>query len=145
MQARHPIIEWAPSLETGDARVDGQHQTIVRMFNEFQTAEAENRESEVLGDLMVRLLEYVAVHFATEEGLMDRFDYPESERGPHVEQHAALTARARELVLAHRNDDEGTSAALSAILADWLVEHFQVYDRRLVEHVRDARSETLGA
>jgi len=128
-------IEWDGSLETGFEAVDSQHQTIIRLFNQFEACLDDGREASVVEALIVGLCEYVAIHFADEEELMQRFGYPEAAAADHIAEHRSLAQRTRELALVHRaGEDSGRS--LATLLREWLIDHIMRVDRRLIGHVR---------
>lgn len=130
-------MEWDASLETGNAAVDEQHRELVGLFNELEDTERDDGPAEVRRALD-DLTEYVAVHFEMEEQLMRSLAYPPEAFGEHVREHRDLTARTRELVLAHRTGELDSVAPITELLRDWLCDHIEKLDRRLAERANRA-------
>lgn len=126
-------IRWDPSFETGDALVDEQHRAIHALFADLQSAE--DRPDEVMR-VLDRLTEYVSMHFATEEDLMERERYPRELIDAHVVEHRNLTDATREKVLAFRAGTLGGIGPLVEFLRQWLANHVHERDRDLVEYCR---------
>ena len=67
------MAEWDETLETGDPLVDQQHRRIYQIFYELEAAD--DTPGEIMHALD-QLTVHVAVHFATEEDLMRREQFP---------------------------------------------------------------------
>jgi hemerythrin len=133
------MIAWDPSLATGDAMIDAQHQELYRIVNDLHEActggVAQDRVDQVLDEL----LGYTIKHFGAEEGLMRRFQYPEAELKAHFAQHDDLKARVGEL-LEQRNRGELTNAMpVVGLVHDWLGTHINHTDRKLAQWVTKAK------
>jgi hemerythrin len=128
-------MEWDASLETGDDRIDGQHQKLLALFNELEHSGGRHDSAEVQS-VLERLIDYVSVHFTMEEDLMRRLEYPAEDAGRHVQEHRMLTKRTRDMVLDFRTGALSTVGPLVIFLRQWLTCHVDQEDRRLVEHVQ---------
>ncbi|MGB4948103.1 MAG: hemerythrin domain-containing protein, partial [Candidatus Competibacter denitrificans] len=64
------FIEWSDALSVGVEEVDQQHKGLAQMVNELNGAIHGGWGKETRDDIIVKLLEYTRVHFATEESLM---------------------------------------------------------------------------
>jgi len=129
-------IAWDSSLETGDARIDEQHRAMHDLLNEL--ASATDSASEVMS-VLERLLDHAVLHFAEEEDLMYREEYPPDLCARHIAQHRELTESARQKVLEFRNGSLAGIGPLAEFLHEWVGTHVNEHDRRLVEHVRARR------
>lgn len=129
-------LEWDASLETGDATVDSQHRTLLGMFNELRDAAVSGRDGTIVREILERLTDYVATHFAAEQDLMIREAYPPDEVMAHVAEHTKLTARTREMVLEYHDGKMTTVLPLAEFLSTWLGTHIRQVDRKLIDHVR---------
>jgi hemerythrin-like metal-binding protein len=112
--------------------VDAQHRELMSLFNRLEQAEADGpAEVQVaLGNLT----EYTAVHFAMEEDLMRREEFPPARVAEHVEEHRRLTAEVRDRVLAYRAGELTSVKPIADFLHEWLRHHVAEMDRLLVEH-----------
>jgi hemerythrin-like metal-binding protein len=132
-------INWDASLETGDAAVDHQHRTIHNLFNQLERSAGHTDEVMRILDF---LTEHVLVHFATEEELMLREEFPPALATAHIAEHRTLTQGVRDQVLAFRCGRLTSTKPLIGFLREWLVTHVHACDRQLVEHVQ-ARGVTV--
>jgi hemerythrin len=128
-----PPIPWDARLETGDLVVDQQHRAIHSLFNELESG-VDSQANVVRG--LDFLTEHVLVHFATEEDLMARENYPAGLAASHVEQHRQLTEQVRDRVLAYREGRLVDSALIVEFLREWLTKHVHECDQQLVDFVR---------
>jgi hemerythrin len=126
-------IEWDQSLETGDPVVDLQHRAIHDIFNRLY--DAKDDSSQILGTLDF-LTQHVIVHFATEEDLMPREEFPVHLTEVHVAEHRQLTEGVRMRVLEYRQGSLDSTAPILELLHKWLISHVNDCDRVLVEHIR---------
>lgn len=138
-------VEWDGSLETGHASVDEQHRELFAIFNEIVDATGSSAcDGGNIDELLVRLSDYVSTHFSAEEDLMEFYGYPAELRDEHHRQHADLTSRTRELVLAHRTGGSDTVLPLLALLQEWLAGHIMGTDSLLVAHIHQVRDDDRG-
>lgn len=127
-------IDWDPTLETGDSLVDNQHRAIHELFNDLESAEG--GRSDGIMSVLERLLDHALMHFATEEELMRRTQYPADLIEEHVALHRALTEATRQNVLDFRSGKLDDAGPLVEFLREWIVVHVHECDRALIEHVR---------
>jgi len=137
-------MEWDASLETGFGTIDRQHCEIVATFNELADAYDGEHDPALVGDVLVRLSEYVSTHFAEEEALMVRCSFPENLASAHRRDHLEMAERTRAMVIAHRSGERTQVTALAEWLQEWLVRHVLAIDRLLANHVRASAPENTG-
>ncbi len=116
-----PLFPWREEYETGIAEIDRQHRQLVRILEDLHTAMSQNKGREVLGNTLRHLAVYTATHFRTEEGLMQRENFPGL--ADHQRKHRKLMA---EITNVQNNWDSGklsiTPETLS-FLWRWLQNH----------------------
>lgn len=125
-------ITWDRSLETGDPVVDHQHRAIHDLFNNLEAVA--NNDAEIMRALDF-LTEHVMVHFATEEDLMLREEFPKTLTEAHILEHRRLNDAVRDQVLAYRSGQLDSVEPIIAFLREWLVTHVRDCDRQLVDHI----------
>ncbi len=123
-----PFAEWSKEFSVGVEEIDGDHRRLLELLNQLHDAASSGDGSEVLGRVLDGLMLYVGYHFAHEEALFLRTNYPGYER--HRRQHQALTITVKEI----RDDFQlGGSDALPRqvleFLKNWLYEHIMGSDR----------------
>ncbi len=122
-------IEWLERYILGDAEIDAQHQTLFALVNELLAA----TEKSHVTDAVANLFKHTRDHFAHEEAVMRRMNYPGLRT--HVEQHNTLLSKlgnASELIANY----SFTMANLESFLSAWLLNHMESLDAPLVGHCR---------
>lgn len=126
-------FSWEHSMTTGVARIDVQHQELIRKVNGLMDAMRAGKGKDEVEKLLGFLAEYALKHFADEEAEMDRAKCP-----------AAMTNR-----LAHRQfvrkfnqlrdqiKMQGVTPtiilAVQKDLVDWVATHIRGVDTKLAE------------
>ena len=123
-----PIITWSDNLSVGIVSIDDQHKEIVRLINDLFDAMKEGKGSGALGGILDDLAGYTVKHFAYEEALFNKHDYPA--RDEHKASHDALVKQVLDL-------KEGLEAGKATItkevmdfLKDWLSTHICGEDKK---------------
>ena len=80
--------------ELGDALIDAHHHTFFDMVRDLTTMEEKGGEAD-LTDLVGFLEDYVDMHFAAEEALMARVNFPQAE--DHATVHRSFASRVSEV------------------------------------------------
>ena len=124
-------IEWDASLETGNPKIDEQHQALIEAFNQLQAAIERGRAREEVSRTLMFLTNYTVAHFRMEEELMDRGAYPDA--GRHKRLHHGLVVSLSELMKHYAQGAASLTVNTMQFLEGWLVEHIQGEDRRLAE------------
>lgn len=86
-----PKLEWLESFELRVPEIDGDHRTMLDLMKAVQTAAAtQNRQR--TEHYLDRLIAFSECHFAQENVLLKRWNYPDAEL--HAQYHAGLLERA---------------------------------------------------
>ncbi len=127
------FIEWNDSLGVGVPTLDRQHQKLIGLLNGLHEAMRAGQGHAVLDQTIGELATYTQTHFATEESLMARHDYPEA--AAHKAEHAALIDQVAEYRRKVEEGQLGVSTELIAFLKDWLQNHILGTDKRYGPHL----------
>lgn len=134
------FINWQDSYSVGVEVIDSDHKLLMSLLNQLHEAVELGQSEDVLGSVLNVLVEYVETHFAREEALMQKANYPDLAQ--HRVEHAKLAQAVRDR--RERYQAEG-AAALDAELLDflrkWLSDHILGSDMRIKPFVRNM---TLG-
>ena len=128
------IAQWDESFKTGDGVVDTQHQELFGMVNDLHNAIVANKGREILGPTFDKLAKLTIEHFETEEGLMERIDYPSLTA--HRQKHQVLTAEVKDLANKFKTGQMVMSITLSNFLAKWLRHHIKEDDVALIKFAK---------
>jgi len=129
--------KWTPSLAVGVPAIDEQHQELFARVGRLIEAMKASDPAEV-GRLMDFLGEYVVEHFRMEEGLMQRYGYPDFQL--HKAAHDRFIQDYGEL--RHKFDIKGAKSFVTlqakSWLGDWLVAHVSGTDMSLARWLQRA-------
>ncbi len=121
-------IEWRDEFSVGVEEIDAQHRQLIGLINELADAKGADGASDLVSDILSRLVDYVAYHFGNEEKYMVRFDY--EDLVPHRQEHRAFIRKVQDLRRGYLEDRETLSDDLSAFLMEWLETHILGTDRK---------------
>jgi hemerythrin-like metal-binding protein len=124
---------WKDEYSVENSAVDGDHQTFFALAAELTDV---NMTPPQIDDVLARLEQYAAGHFAREEALMAAIRYPGLER--HVEAHRHFVAWLASETERYRNAAESRGKIgeeICAFVDNWLVQHILEEDMRYRDYI----------
>ena len=125
-------LHWSSDLDTGIDVIDKQHRRIVDYLNELNSAN-DVGDPEATKHVLNELVDYTLTHFAFEEELQERAEYPFLKA--HKRVHEIFTRRVTEFLKRAEAGEDVTTQLLST-LKIWLVNHIKGDDADYVECVK---------
>ena len=86
------LIKQEDNLKLDIPEIDSQHETLISLINLLHETMLQGADKASLDGLLSQLLEHTQTHFAYEEGLMSRYNYPGYEA--HKSEHERLMWRS---------------------------------------------------
>ena len=124
------IINWSKRYELGIKEIDDQHHNLVNIINKLFDSYNQEAELEIIIDIIDELLAYADIHFGTEEGYFDKFQFEGA--AEHRAEHRRFKERINSLKnKLEINKSEVIEDALN-ILGEWFSDHEEQYDRKYV-------------
>jgi diguanylate cyclase (GGDEF)-like protein/hemerythrin-like metal-binding protein/PAS domain S-box-containing protein len=111
---------------TGVKIIDEQHRQMVQAVNDLNRIIGEGGDDAELQKLLSELLAFTSAHFATEEMLMAKYDYPGVEE--HQKQHVGLLSDLQAIA---GQFNPGVELEILQSIKDWLMGHIQQADKPL--------------
>ena len=128
------LFEWDDNFLVGHTEIDAQHKRLFQLADELHAAMAAGKGKQVLSQTLASLISYTKVHFASEERLMQRYNY--AEYPAHKAEHDKLTAQ----VVDFQNDFNAGRSVLSIdlmqFLKNWLAHHIGKTDQKVATHIK---------
>ncbi len=122
------LMKWTPeNYATEVAIFDKQHQEIFTRVNALNDAVSEG-ERQNIGNCLDRLIEFVIVHFQSEEHLMQEKGYAGLDE--HRQVHANLVNTCADLQEKFHANEVEIETSTMAFIKDWLDHHIPVIDRQ---------------
>ena len=136
------FVPWKNVYSIGIQVVDEQHKHLLKLTNDLYRACSEDG-----GDVIVdrfkataqAAVEYVEVHFSTEEKLMERTNYPDM--AAHVLEHKNFVHQVLENVRDFENGKHYAPNAFVRFLKDWILEHIALVDKKFGSYLVQMRKE----
>ncbi len=127
------LVEWSDdAMAIGIAPIDKQHRYLVDTLWLANDKLSRTDDDILLGKIIKEMLAYAIMHFETEEGLMQRYDYaggdPKNARD-HIAQHREFSHR---MTAFYDQLHEGRHVARTDVmmfLNDWLQNHLLGVDQ----------------
>jgi hemerythrin-like metal-binding protein len=119
-------MPYTAALSVKVAKFDEEHKKLIGYVDALGAAMKEGKGKEVIGKVLVDLVNYTKTHFKNEEAEMQKYNYPGY--AEQKQQHTLFVAKAEEL---KKNYDSGnTMVSVQAItfLNTWIVNHIQKID-----------------
>ncbi|MGQ9605613.1 MAG: bacteriohemerythrin [Thermogutta sp.] len=131
-------LSWEQSMTTGVARIDVQHQELIRKVNGLMDAMRNGKGKDEVEKLLGFLAEYTLKHFADEEAEMDRAKCSAAmtNRLAH-QQFVRKFNQLREQIKA-QGVTPTIILAVQKDLVDWVATHIRGVDTRLAACVKTA-------
>lgn len=129
------LFPWTKELSLGLPEIDKQHKRLVALVNELHAAMKLKKGSVTSGKVLDELVRYTETHFAFEEELFDKYEYPD--RAAHKKQHADLVRQVNDFKNEFKSGRAGLSMDLMHFLTDWLKGHIMKTDKAYAPFLRD--------
>lgn len=126
LSARH-YVEWKDGYSVGIDSIDKQHQKLLNLINQLQTAVDYSTGEQYEREALDELVDYTKTHFSYEEGLMEQNDYPDFE--PHKAMHEKMIKKVEEVLAEYEQDHDTAMSNAVEFLKDWLINHINGTDK----------------
>lgn len=127
MSAANCVFRWADCYKVNVALLDQQHQKLFDVMNELEKALRVGKGHTVIDTILNELLTYVALHFAAEESLMERYGFPGL--STHRTEHDMFRQKLLTFLEQHRAAKSGVPVELLLFLQNWFKHHLLKTDK----------------
>lgn len=122
------LIAWNKELSVHVAEMDRQHRRLIDLVNDLNDAIIRQKKREVIGGTLEVLLRYTEVHFAEEEKLFVRYEYPDE--AAQKNEHKKFVDKVAKLKRQHDDGSTVLGVAVTDFLSDWLKKHIMLEDKK---------------
>lgn len=128
------MTRWLSDYAIGVQEVDAEHQGLFSLAEKLHRGILLQQDQQIVGPLLLDLIDYTCCHFAHEEQLMQRIGYPHY--ADHCLQHQDLQSRAVAMQERYSAGETGMAIELLQFVVDWLKCHTMTSDRRIGSYMR---------
>jgi hemerythrin len=137
------IVKWSPTYSIGIRLVDEQHQGLIKLTNELFVSCLQGGEIANAHFLKAirETVQYVQYHFATEEAIQKRVNYPGYPA--HKKEHESFV---REVLLSVSEFNSGKKFLpnkFAKYLRDWVLAHIAVSDKKLGMYILSLKENSV--
>lgn len=128
-------VEWQDAYCIDVDEIDVQHRKLLSIVNEFfDVATGHPADYPIkVGRCLKKLADYTHYHFASEEMLMEQYQFPNIQQ--HKEEHANFIMQLSAKVPQIAKGNQAMGQELYQFLLDWIVNHIAHSDRLWADHV----------
>ncbi len=122
------MIAWDKKYELGIPVVDSQHMILVTLLGRLEEMQSRPAASpRDIAEILKHLVDYIRVHFADEEKLLERFHYGDFEK--HRDQHRKFIEFVESFQKRFEGGETEIARPIYDFLKDWLLHHIAGSDR----------------
>jgi hemerythrin len=135
-QGKVEHVKWSNSYSLGIKVIDDQHKGLLEFVNELYNHATGNEADERMYFSMVihQAVDYIKVHFASEEKILTATKYPGYKE--HKKCHDDFTLTVIKSVKDFEAGKRLVLITFSRFLRDWILSHIAVVDRKYAEYFR---------
>lgn len=125
-----PLLNWDDSFSVNISLIDRQHKKLFELANDYHDAFNSGKSEISLKLLLDGLVNYVSVHFGTEERYFAEFGYEDIEA--HKREHKILILKVKDLVAKWQSRRNPNEEEISDFLLVWLKRHIFETDHKYI-------------
>jgi hemerythrin len=126
-------FEWDESIALNIPVIDEQHKELIGWIANLDAAVRKGEGAQAIGDVLLKLVSYVCLHFDEEERLLLTCNYPDF--AAHRNEHDVFVKRLQE-IQEHFQDGEELSRNTLEFMSDWIISHIRGTDQQYVQFLR---------
>lgn len=123
------LLTWQPEFSVGVESVDFEHREMIDLINKLYEEMEAKKDADSIERFLGDIHATISAHFALEERVMRRANYPEYEA--HKDDHEDLLDQIRDLMDIFVVSPEKGVLVLQKQMSAWFESHFSTFDARL--------------
>ena len=134
------LVLWSPSFSVGVKIVDDQHKGLFDLVNEMfnHVIGDEVAERAYFQKVIQEAIEYIKIHFATEEKIMIATKFPGYTE--HKKAHDSFVLAVFDNIKDYEAGKKFTLATFTRFLKEWILTHIAVMDKGYFEYFKKIAS-----
>lgn len=128
------LFLWKRSYEIRIPEIDSQHRRLVAIINELSDAMMVRQGYRRVPHVLEELVDYIQLHFSTEENLMHKINYPGLDE--HSQEHLDITDKVLKFNDIYAKNQELDPSDLLDFLCDWLKKHMIGTDKEFGRYIQ---------
>ena len=121
------IIQWSESISVNNYEIDNQHKNLIHLTNNLILNSNAKVNSEIIGETLTKLYQYIKEHFKDEEALLAKLNYPKLEE--HKKEHRKFVLKIAGFCKDVFERKSTVTEEMINFLVFWLLNHTSVDDQ----------------
>ena len=144
MAQKSELVKWSPTFSVGVKLVDDQHKGLLNLVNDMFNHVSGNdaQEREYFSKVIQQAVDYVKVHFQTEEKIMIHTSFPGYTE--HKNAHDSFVLTVVEQIKNYQTGKRLTLSDFTKFLKEWVLTHIAIMDKqyfRYLKHIATRRDD----
>ena len=133
---KHETVKWSDDFACDIKIIDEQHKGLLDLINDmFNHASGDDDEEQAyFKGVVEKAVEYVRVHFATEEKIMKQTQFVGFEE--HRKAHEAFIVTVLDKAREFQKEKKINLEELTRFLKEWALTHVAIMDKQYFSHFR---------
>jgi len=130
------LVKWSSTFSVGVKVVDDQHKGLLNLVNDMfnHVSESEEEERAYFNSVIQRALQYVKVHFDTEEKIMIHTNFPGYYE--HKKAHDAFVVNVIDNAQKFDTGKQLPLADFTRFLKEWILTHIAIMDKQYFSYFK---------
>jgi hemerythrin len=128
------FMTWTPEMSVGVKALDDDHKKLIGIINQLHFGIEAGHKKEILTAVLDHLVDYTRYHFAREEELLTKANYPATEA--HLIEHYNFISKIANVQTRFKAAPVAMlDLELMSFLRSWLFSHIQGSDKKYGPHL----------
>jgi len=130
------LVNWSQTFSVGVRSIDDQHKELLVLVNDMYNhiVGDEKAERAYFKKVVQKIVDYVKVHFATEERILKAIKY--QGYAEHKRAHDFFILKVVENIREYESGKKVTLASFTHFLKDWILTHIAIMDKGYFEYFK---------
>ena len=136
------LITWSDTFSCGLKVIDDQHKELVKLLNKMfnHVTGDEARERDYFNKIIQEAVEYIKVHFSTEEKIMKATQF--SGYAEHKKIHDSFILTVNENIVGFNSGKRLSLFSFTNFVKNWILSHIAVMDKQYFYHLKKTATRT---
>jgi hemerythrin len=122
------VFTWNKKFDVGMESIDKQHKHFLDLLNNLDDIIQRNKDDKAVETAINELFNYAAIHFSTEENILDARGYTEVEE--QRQEHSLFLTRLKEMEASNQGANRLLMGSVVSFARDWFIQHITVEDQK---------------
>ncbi|MDR2587805.1 MAG: bacteriohemerythrin [Spirochaetales bacterium] len=130
------LVTWSPTFSVGIKLIDDQHKELLKLTNDLfnHCIGDEKAERMYFQKVIHSAVSYIKVHFATEEKIMLKTNFPGY--AEHKKQHDSFILTIVDQAKTFEEARQFSLSTITKFLKNWILEHIAISDKQYFDYFR---------